>query len=63
MIILPEPTEAELKPYNKVHYFERLLIHMDIPKLYNVSHYIVADWISQNYDSWFLNGKGLTFKK
>lgn len=63
MIELPPPNEFELKPYNKAYYFKRLMGDMEIHNKLNISHYIVADYISANYDSWFLNGIGLKFKR
>jgi hypothetical protein len=62
-IVLPAPTEEELKPYNKVNYFMRLLHETDLPKQLNMSLSIVADWMSDNYDSIYLYNKPLKFKR
>ena len=62
-ITLPYPTEQELYPYNKVKYFNRLLMDMNLSEVLKVDTYILADWISDNYDSIYLYEKELTFKR
>ncbi len=60
---LPRPNEEELKPYNKVNYFNRLLLEMNLSQVLKINHFILSDWISQNYDSVYLYDKELNFKK
>lgn len=60
---LPRPNEEELKPFNKAYYFNRLMLEMDLSKVLKIDHIILADWISQNYDSVYLYNKELNFKK
>lgn len=60
---LPRPNEEELKPYNKVKYFNRLLLEMNLSQVLKINHFILSDWISQNYDSVYLYNKELNFKK
>lgn len=62
-ITLPYPTEEELFPYNKSKYFNRLLLEMNLSQVLKISHYTLADWISDNYDSIFLYEKELKFKR
>jgi hypothetical protein len=62
-IILPEPNAEELKPYNKVKYFNRLMLEMNLREVLKVDHMILADWISDNYDSVYLYDKELKFKR
>ena len=62
-IILPYPNAEELKPYNKVMYFNRLLREENLVDKLNVSTSVLADWISDNYDSIYLYEKELKFKK
>jgi hypothetical protein len=59
---LPRPNEEELKPFNKAKYFDRLLMEMNLPQVLHINHYILTDWISQNYDSVILHNKELNFK-
>jgi hypothetical protein len=61
-IELPPPTEHELKKYNKSIYFDRLM-SSELNKKLGVTHYQLADWISENYNSIFLNNKSTIFKK
>ncbi len=60
---LPRPNEEELKPYNKVKYFNRLLLEMNLSQVLKINHFILSDWISDNYDSVYLYNKELNFKK
>jgi len=60
---LPRPNEQELKPFNKVYYFNRLLLEMNLSQVLKINHLILSDWISQNYDSVYLYNKELNFKK
>lgn len=60
---LPRPNEEELKPYNKVKYFNRLLLEMNLSQVLKINHFILSDWISENYDSVYLYNKELNFKK
>jgi len=60
---LPRPNEQELKPFNKVYYFNRLLLEMNLSQVSKINHLILSDWISQNYDSVYLYNKELNFKK
>lgn len=60
---LPRPNEQELKPFNKVYYFNRLLLEMNLSQVLKINHLILSDWISQNYDSVYLYDKELNFKK
>ncbi len=62
-MILPRPNEEELKPFNKALYFNRLMMDMDLSNVLKVDHIILANWISQNYDSVYLYNKELNFKK
>jgi hypothetical protein len=62
-ITLPYPTEEELFPYNKSKYFNRLLLEMNLSQVLKVNHYILSDWISDNYDSIYLYEKELKFKR
>jgi hypothetical protein len=60
---LPRPNEEELKPFNKVLYFNRLIRDMDLSTVLKVSTSVLADWISDNYDSVYLDNKELNFKR
>jgi hypothetical protein len=60
---LPRPNEEELKPYNKVNYFNRLLLEMNLSQVLKINHFILADMISENYDSVYLHNKEVNFKK
>ena len=60
---LPRPNEEELKSFNKVLYFNRLMLEMDLSNVLKVNHFILANWISENYDSVCLHNKELNFKK
>lgn len=60
---LPRPNDEELKPYNKSYYFNRLMLEMNLSQVLRIDHFILADWISQNYDSVYLYNKELNFKK
>ncbi len=60
---LPRPNEEELKPFNKVLYFNRLLRDMDLSTVLKVSTNVLGDWISDNYDSIYLYNKELNFKR
>jgi len=60
---LPKPNEEELKPYNKIKYFNRLLLELDLTKKLNMTTHQLGDWISENYDSVYLYNKELNFKK
>jgi hypothetical protein len=60
---LPRPNEEELKPFNKVLYFNRLLRDMDLSTVLKVSTNVLGDWISDNYDSVYLYNKELNFKR
>ena len=62
-ITLPHPTEYELTPFNKIEYFNRLLIKMNLSEKTKVDVNILADWISENYDSIYLYNKPLKFNK
>lgn len=62
-ITLPHPTEEELYPYNKAKYFDRLLTQMNLSEVLKIDHFILSDWISDNYDSIFLYEKELKFKR
>ena len=62
MIELPQPTEFELKPFNKWYYWLRL-VPMNLEKKYNVPIERIYGWIHENYDSILLEGKPLKFKK
>jgi hypothetical protein len=58
---LPRPNEEELKPFNKAKYFHRLMIEMDLSSVLKINHYILTDWISENYNSVYLYDKELNF--
>ena len=60
---LPRPTEEELKPFNKVLYFNRLILEMDLTSVYKINISQLADWISENYNSIYLYNKELTFNR
>jgi hypothetical protein len=60
---LPRPNADELKPFNKVKYFNRLMLEMDLTNVLKIDHMILADWISDNYDSVYLYDKELNFKR
>ncbi len=62
-MILPRPNEEELKPFNKVFYFNRLLTEMNLTKTFKVDSDTLTKWISDNYDSVYLYNKELNFKK
>jgi hypothetical protein len=61
-IELPPPTEHELKKYNKAYYFDRIM-DSQLNKQLGITHYQLADWISENYNSILLNNKPMVFKK
>lgn len=60
---LPRPNEEELKPYNKAYYFNRLMLEMDLSRVLKIDHMILADMISENYDSVYLYNKEINFKR
>ena len=60
-IEIPRPTEEELKPFNKVDYYHRLMIDMEYEKKLKVDNYKLSRLIHENYDSWLLTGRGLKF--
>jgi hypothetical protein len=60
---LPRPNEEELKPFNKALYFKRLMRDMDLSSVLKVTTGVLADWISDNYDSIYLYNKELNFKR
>jgi len=62
-ITLPHPNEFELKPFNKAHYFNRLILEMNLSQKLKVDIELLADWMSENYDSIYLYNKPLKFNK
>jgi hypothetical protein len=62
-MILPRPNEEELKPFNKALYFRRLMLDMNLSSVLKVNTGVLADWISDNYDSIYLYNKELNFKR
>lgn len=60
---LPRPNEEELKPFNKVYYFNRLMSEMNLSQVLRIDHFILADMISENYDSVYLYNKEVNFKR
>lgn len=60
---LPRPNEEELKPFNKVKYFNRLMMEMNLSQVLRIDHFILADMISENYDSVYLYNKEIEFKR
>jgi hypothetical protein len=62
-IILPYPNAEELKPYNKIKYFNRLLKEENLTDKLRIDISVLSDWISDNYDSIYLYEKELKFKR
>jgi len=60
---LPRPNEEELKPFNKAYYFNRLMLEMNLSQVLRIDHFILADMISENYDSVYLYNKEVNFKR
>lgn len=62
IIELPKPTEEELKPYNKADYIART-VEMELYKKYGWDLFEYARHLSNNYNSWYLEGKSLKITK
>ena len=59
---LPYPTKEELTMTTKHKYFERVA-PMDLEKKYKITQEEYTGWISNNFNSVFLNNKELNFKE
>jgi len=59
---LPRPLPEELRLGKKVEYFIRL-INKKLSEKYNITEYQLYDWISNNYNSVYLNDKQITYKE